>query len=114
MIFQDFRNGHRHHLSATLLDLRVETIGRSGCDAVAIARAAVFECGFRTPAVTRPATRLEPAGSDEASHTLGAGQNRAAKISRKIVAGQQQLSRWRQTLVELTFIANPVVCLSRD
>src|SRR5262249_3984244 len=62
----------RHHLSATLPDLRVETTGPGGFDAVAIARAAVSECGlsagFRTPAMTRPATCSEPAKTERAKY----------------------------------------------
>src|SRR5262249_32454665 len=68
-IFQGLRSGHRHHLSATLLDLRAETTGHSAFDAVAIAGAAVSECGlsagFRTPPM-RPATRSEPAKTERA------------------------------------------------
>jgi len=39
---------------------------------------------------------------------------RAAKISRKIVAGQQWLRRIVETLAELPFIGDQVVCLSHD
>jgi hypothetical protein len=40
--------------------------------------------------------RFSDTGNYEAGHTRGAGQNRAAKISRKIVVGQPQLSGWEK------------------
>jgi len=78
---------------------------RPGCyEAVVIARAV----GFRMLAAS-VMRRLSPS-----SITLGAGQNRAASMSRKIVAGQEKLSGWGETLAELLFTEGQIVCLGCD
>ena len=82
------------------------TTGPGGYDAVAIAQAAVSECGlsagFRTPAMTRPATRSDPAKTERAKYP----KNRHYWTT--------TAEPMRQTLVELPFIGNHVVCLGRD
>jgi hypothetical protein len=75
-----------------------------GCyDAVAIARAAGLRMLVmsRIPLCGDCPNRSEPA-------------KRAAKISRKIVAGQQSLSGLVETRAELPFIGDQVVYLSHD
>jgi len=81
----------------------LETAGPGCYDAVAIARAAGFRVLVMSP---------HPSCGD-CPLTARSRAKRGVKISRKTVAGQQYLSGV-ETLAELPFIGDQVVCLSHQ
>ena len=93
----DPRNRHRHHLSATLLDGRLETAGPGCYDAVAIARTA----GFRM--LDEPASVMRRLSLNRSDPAKKSGQNIPKNRCQTTIA-----ERMGETPAELPFIGDQV------